>query len=958
MHPWFRWIGYLDPVAYAFESLMINEFHNRQFKCVTYVPTGPGYFDAPPDQKVCSTIGSTPGAEYVDGDRYINTAFSYYKKNEWRNLGILIAMMIGLCAAYLYAAEYVAAQRSKGEVLVYPRRKVPDFDKKDDEEAKADERPTADGAVMERTATAGDVPPSIQKQTAIFHWMAVNYDIKIKKEGRRILNDVDGWIKPGTLTALMGATGAGKTSLLDTLASRVTMGVVTGQMMVNGQQRDSGFQRKTGYVQQQDLHLATSTVREALNFSALLRQPKSVPKKEKLEYVEEVIKVLEMESYADAVVGVPGEGLNVEQRKRLTIGVELAAKPALLLFLDEPTSGLDSQTAWSIVALLRKLANNGQAILCTIHQPSAVLFQEFDRLLFLVYGGKTVYFGDIGHNSKTLTDYFEKNGAPACGVEQNPAEWMLDVVGAAPGSQNTIDWAEVWRESPEKVQIRETLREMKQELSQLPVHSDKNALREFAEDFWVQLQAVTIRVFQQYWRTPYYLYSKLLLCLATALFIGFSFWDAAISLQGLQNQLFAIFMLMTMFGNLVQQIMPHFVTQRALYEARERPSKTYSWKIFMLSNIFVEIPWNTLMAVLIFVCFYYPIGMYRNAEPTHAENPRGALFFLFIWEFLAFTSTFTDMVVAGIDTAETAGNIAQLLFSLTLIFCGVLAGPVQLPGFWIFMYRLSPFTYLIDGMLSTGLSNQKIRCSSIELTQFNSPPNQTCGDYVASYVAGFGGYVENPDATSDCSFCSADQTNTYLRQLNSSYTTRWRNFGVMWAFITFNIGAAMFFYWLARVPRKQEVKEEATPDPALSRQQTKTESTLRKVTSRVSLSKEKTRHSEGEPPAGAKERDEVPQVPKVEKGMLQRLQSAVGGKGGSPTSPTKEKFLTSPTKSKGGDAEKGVDRDEEKDALRGTSEATGTTEEQAKEPEISGLNQEVAEAKDIPLPVEKPGEKI
>jgi ABC-type multidrug transport system ATPase subunit len=76
-------------------------------------------------------------------------------------------------------------------------------------------------------------------------------------------------------------------------------------------------------------------------------------------------------------------GLNVEQRKRLTIGVELAAKPGLLLFLDEPTSGLDSQTAWSIATLIRKLANNGQAILCTIHQPSGILFQQFDRLLLL-----------------------------------------------------------------------------------------------------------------------------------------------------------------------------------------------------------------------------------------------------------------------------------------------------------------------------------------------------------------------------------------------------------------------------------------------------------------------------------------------------------------------------------------------------------------------------------------------
>ena len=144
------------------------------------------------------------------------------------------------------------------------------------------------------------------------------------------------------------------------------------------------------------MHGRTQTVREALTFSAYLRQPYNVSKKEKDEYVETIIRLLEMETYADALVGVTGEGLNVEQRKRLTIGVEMAAKPKLLLFLDEPTSGLDSQTAWSICQLMRKLADHGQAILCTIHQPSALLMQEFDRLLFLQRGGKTVYFGDLG----------------------------------------------------------------------------------------------------------------------------------------------------------------------------------------------------------------------------------------------------------------------------------------------------------------------------------------------------------------------------------------------------------------------------------------------------------------------------------------------------------------------------------------------------------------------------------
>lgn len=129
---------------------------------------------------------------------------------------------------------------------------------------------------------------------------------------------------------------------------------------------------------------------------------------------------------------------------------------------------------------------------------------------------------------------------------------MLDVIGAAPGSQNTIDWPQKWRESDEKEAIRETLAEMKERLMKEPVDNDPTSLREFAETFSTQLLEVTTRVFEQYWRTPSYLYSKTLLCSASALFIGFSFWDSALSLQGLQNQLFSIFLLMTIFGNMVK----------------------------------------------------------------------------------------------------------------------------------------------------------------------------------------------------------------------------------------------------------------------------------------------------------------------------------------------------------------------------------------------------------------------
>ena len=260
-------------------------------------------------------------------------------------------------------------------------------------------------------------------------------------------------------------------------------------------------------------------------------------------------------------------------------------------------------------------------------------------------------------------------------------------------------------------------------------------------------------------------------------------------------------MLMTIFGQLTQQIMPHFVTQRSLYEVRERPSKAYSWRAFMLSNIIVELPWNSLAAVSLFFCWYYPIGLYRNAEPTNAVTERGGLMFLLILAFFLFTSTFTNMVIAGIDTAETGGNIANLIFSLSLIFCGVLAGPSTLPGFWIFMYRVSPFTYLVSGMLSTAVANTDIVCASIEYLHFNPPTGQTCQAYMAPYIGFAGGYLQNPSATENCSFCAESSTNTFLAQVNSYYADRWRNFGIMWGFIIFNVFMALLFYWLLRVPR-------------------------------------------------------------------------------------------------------------------------------------------------------------
>jgi hypothetical protein len=194
---------------------------------------------------------------------------------------------------------------------------------------------------------------------------------------------------------------------------------------------------------------------------------------------------------------------------------------------------------------------------------------------------------------------------------------MLEAIGAAPGSYSKVDLHETWRSSPDWRNVHSKLAQLrvKSSVGSSKDDSDNPVLYEgFATSLWRQFLVVTERAFQQTWHTPSYIYSKLLLCIATSLFIGLVFLNSPLSIQGLQNQMFAIFELLSIVGQLVDQQFPHFIAQRSLYEARERPAKTYSWKVFMLSQILSEVPWYTLASVFMWALFYFPIGFYKNAE--------------------------------------------------------------------------------------------------------------------------------------------------------------------------------------------------------------------------------------------------------------------------------------------------------------------------------------------------------
>ncbi|KAI5918408.1 ABC-2 type transporter-domain-containing protein [Camillea tinctor] len=797
MKPWFGWIRWLNPVFYAFEILIANEFHGREYTCPAVVPSGPGYTNPPGDTWICPVVGAVAGSATVSGDAYMAASYQYYYSHVWRNLGILFGLFFAFLMIYFIASEFSKSAGSTAEVLVFRRGAVPAHMQTkrrtifDDEAYSQSALPLTQHAEPISSNSHGGVV-ALEPQTDIFTWRDIVYDVNIKGEPRRLLDHVSGWVKPGTLTALMGVSGAGKTTLLDCLAQRTTMGVITGDMLVNGQPLGASFQRKTGYVQQQDLHLETATVRESLQFSAMLRQPSHISKDEKYAFVEDVIKMLNMEDFADAVVGIPGQGLNVEQRKLLTIGVELAAKPKLLLFLDEPTSGLDSQSSWTICSFLRKLADSGQAVLCTVHQPSALLFQQFDRLLFLAKGGKTVYFGDIGPNSQTLLSYFESQGARPCEAEENPAEYMLEIVN----TENGDKWHSAWNSSRERNAVTaelDAIQHQQPNSSWQASRPIKEQDGEFATPFLTQLYLVTHRVFQQYWRMPSYVGAKWGLLVVSGLFIGFSFFQANTSQAGMLNVVFSIFMIATLFTSLVQQIQPLFVTQRALYEVRERPSKAYSWQAFLVANIVVEIPYQIIGGLIVFATVYYPIAGIQSSL-------RQGMVLLYIIQFFIYISTFAHMTIVVLPNAESAGAIVTLLVMMSLIFCGVLQAPNLLPVFWTFMYRVSPFTYWIGGIVAILLHGRPVNCSSAETAIFNPPSGQTCGEYMATFLASpaVTGNIQNPDDSSACRFCSYTTADQFMAGLNLSWDYRWRNFGLIWAYVVFTVTVTILLYYTLR----------------------------------------------------------------------------------------------------------------------------------------------------------------
>ncbi|KAG9253686.1 brefeldin A resistance protein [Emericellopsis atlantica] len=792
MPVWFSWLRWINWIQYGFECLMANEFAFLQIECVPpyLVPQGPG---AQPQYQSCALKGSVPGQTTVSGAAYIEAAFEYSRAHLWRNFGFLWAFFFAFVLLTTVGMEFMKPNAGGGAITVFKRGQVPKKleraietggrDKKgSDEEAgpTAHVTPAMVEGHEDQEQENLDTSNQVAKNETVFTFQNVNYTIPYEKGERKLLQDVQGYVRPGKLTALMGASGAGKTTLLNTLAQRINFGTVAGDFLVDGRPLPLSFQRATGFAEQMDVHEPTATVREALQFSALLRQPRETPRQEKLDYCETIIDLLELRNIAGATIGTIGSGLDQEQRKRLTIGVELASKPELLFFLDEPTSGLDSGAAFNIVRFLRKLADAGQAVLCTIHQPSAVLFEHFDELLLLKSGGRVVYHGPLGHDSQHLIEYFEANGAHKCPPDANPAEYMLDAIGAGDPDYRGQDWGDVWARSKAHEERSREIADMIEKRRHVEPSASLRDDREYAAPLSTQTWLVVKRSFVAYWRTPNYIIGKFMLHILTGLFNCFTFFQIGFSSTDYQNRLFSIFMTLTISPPLIQQLQPVFLNARNIFESRENNAKIYSWFAWTTAAVVVEIPYAIVAGGVYFNCWWW--GIFGLDVSAFASG----FAFLLVLLFELYYVSFGQAIASFAPNALLASLLVPIFFLFVVSFCGVVVPAQQLPTFWrSWMYWLSPFHYLLEGLLGVAIHDLPVRCTSAEFAQFTPPPGTSCDEYVQPFIQQAGGYVET-GAGGVCNYCQFATGDEFGRSFSVYYSHKWRDFGIFCGFIAFN----------------------------------------------------------------------------------------------------------------------------------------------------------------------------
>ncbi|XP_044480567.1 pleiotropic drug resistance protein 1-like isoform X2 [Mangifera indica] len=700
---WWIWAYWCSPLMYAQNAIVVNEFLGHSWK--------------KPDP---DSPNKTLGVAVLEARSFFTEAYWY-----WIGIGGLFGFVLLLNTIFTLALTYlnpfnkpqtIIAEESNNDepdsitggaiqLQTYGRL----TSKRDHSEREDAIRRRSSSSAFSASMTEaihlkkrGMVLP-FEPHSITFDEITYSVDMPQEMKLQGVLEDklvllkgVSGAFRPGVLTALMGVSGAGKTTLMDVLAGRKTGGYIDGTITISGYpKKQETFARISGYCEQNDIHSPHVTVYESLVYSAWLRLPSEVDKNTRMMFIDEVMELVELTPLRQALVGLPGEnGLSTEQRKRLTIAVELVANPSII-FMDEPTSGLDARAAAIVMRTVRNTVDTGRTVVCTIHQPSIDIFEAFDELFLLKRGGQEIYAGPLGRHSRHLIKYFEDiHGVSKITDGYNPATWMLEVTAMSQEVVLGVDFAEIYKNSELYRRNKALIKDLSKPV---PGSKDLYFPTQYTQPFIIQCLACLWKQRLSYWRNPSYTAVRFLFTTFIALIFGTMFWKLGGKTkkqQDLFNAMGSMYAAVIFLG--VQNagaVQPVVAVERTVFY-RERAAGMYSAMPYAFGQIAIELPYVFAQAAVYGVIVYAMIGFEWNAAKF--------FWYLFFMYFTLLYFTFYGMMaVAMTPNHHIAGIVSSAFYGIWNVFSGFIIPRTRIPIWWRWYYWACPVAWTFYGLVTS-----------------------------------------------------------------------------------------------------------------------------------------------------------------------------------------------------------------------------------------------------------------
>ncbi|KAI8573493.1 hypothetical protein RHMOL_Rhmol01G0282000 [Rhododendron molle] len=665
--PWMIWGYYVSPMMYGQNAIAINEFLSERW--------------SGPVNGSSLTVGKT-----LLKERGLYTTETWY----WICIGALVGFSLLFNALFIVALTYMKVPGDSKAVIV---------EEDDQDNIKRQISSNGEGMAMDvinpqgntssivgagnRQATTGMVLPFEPLSLAFNH---VNYYVDMPAEMKdqgidetrlQLLRDVSGAFRPGILTALVGVSGAGKTTLMDVLAGRKTGGYIEGSISISGfPKNQTTFARVSGYCEQNDIHSPFVTVYESLLYSAWLRLAKDVNTETRKMFVEQVMDLVELNPLRNALVGLPGvDGLSTEQRKRLTIAVELVANPSII-FMDEPTSGLDARAAAIVMRTVRNTVDTGRTVVCTIHQPSIDIFEAFDELLLMKRGGLVIYAGPLGRQSHKLVKYFEEKsrayrGAKHAGTGFKGPLLPYSILAIVPNSMQGL-----FLEA--KLVLLEELTVQRYQI----LHDDGH--RSYVRCHLLEKRKTNLddtKTFELLlWSIEYVLVNRH-------------------QQQDLLNLLGATYSAILFLGASNAAAVQSVVSIERTVFYRERSAGMYSELPYAFAQVAIETIYVAIQTFVYSLLLYSMIG--------YQWTPVKFLYFYyFIFMCFTYFSMYGMMVVALTPGPQIAAIIMSFFLSFWNLFSGFLIPRPLIPIWWRWYYWCSPIAWTIYGIFTSQVGDK------------------------------------------------------------------------------------------------------------------------------------------------------------------------------------------------------------------------------------------------------------